>query len=338
MDKANGQNAPRPANPHDKRYKELFSHKKSFISLLKDCVKKQWVNDLDEESLTKTDNSFILQDFSEKEADVVYEAKLNGRTVVFYILLELQSSVDYLMPYRLLLYIVEILRHYYNNADVNKRDNKDFKFPVVFPIVFFSGKETWNVPLNLRDIFTNAEMFGNYALDFEYILVNAKGYDNESLKKFSSKLLGTILRLEKARNDLEFFSGIQDNLEYIGDFDEEEMRIFNLSIKLLDMAYGYNKGNDIKELLNENKIKEADRILCDIIEYAKHEKEELIAEGKSQGLSEGLSEGLSKGLSKGRLESLLEVAKAMLAKKYPIDTIIELTKLSRKQIEESCSL
>ena len=68
-------------------------------------------------------------------------------------MLELQSGVDYRMPYRLLLYIVEILRHYYNNADVRKRDNKDFKFPLVFPIVFFSGKETCTVPLNLRDLF-----------------------------------------------------------------------------------------------------------------------------------------------------------------------------------------
>ncbi len=209
---------------------------------------------------------------------------------------------------------MEILRHYYNAADVKKRDSRDFKFPVVFPIVFFSGKETWTVPLNLRDMFANAEIFGSYALNFEYMLVNAKGYDNESLKNFSSKLLGITLMLEKARNDVEFFSGIRDNLDDIEGFDEEEKRILSLCIKLLDMAYGYNKGNDIKEMLNENKVKEVDKMLCDIIENAKHEKEEL--------------------LSQGEFKKAKEIAKAMLAKKYPIDTIMELTKLSRKQIEE----
>ncbi len=55
-------------------------------------------------------------------------------------------------------------------------------------------------------------------------------------------------------------------------------------------------------------------MLSDIIEYAKQEKEEL--------------------RSQGRLESSLEIARNMLAKKYPIDTIMELTKLSKKQIEE----
>jgi hypothetical protein len=61
-------------NPHDKRHKELFSNKKAFLSLLQDGIQEPWAKGLDENSLTKTNNSFILQDFSEKEADIVYEA------------------------------------------------------------------------------------------------------------------------------------------------------------------------------------------------------------------------------------------------------------------------
>ena len=61
------------------------------------------------------------------------------------------------MPYRLLLYIVEILRDYYNHADVNARKRKSFKFPAVFPIIFYTGSGKWTVPQNLR------EMFDGYA-------------------------------------------------------------------------------------------------------------------------------------------------------------------------------
>jgi len=110
-------------NPHDVRLKELFRNKEAFISLLIDCVKPEWVDNLDINSLRRNDTSFILQDFKQKEADIVYEASLNNNKVIFYILLELQSKVDYRMPYRLLLYITEIIRHYYNNADV-KESNK----------------------------------------------------------------------------------------------------------------------------------------------------------------------------------------------------------------------
>jgi len=189
------------------------------------------------------------------------------------------------MPYRLLLYIVEILRHYYNHADVNERDNKDFQFPVVFPIVFFSGKDTWTVPFNLRDMFSNHGSFGNYVLNFEYMLVNAKGYDDDTLRNFSSKLLGLILMLEKAKNDVEFYSSIRDNLDSIETFDNEEKRVLSLCIKIMDIAYGYNKGEDIQRLLSENQIQEVDKMLCDVIEYAKVEKEELISQGISSVLS-----------------------------------------------------
>ena len=308
-------------NPHDKRHKELLSNKKSFLSLLRDCIKEPWVYKIDEDSITKTNNSFILQDFSEKEADIVYEATLNGKKVIFYILLELQSTIDYRMPYRLLLYIVEILRHYYNQADVNERDNKDFKFPVIFPIVFFSGKDTWTVPFNLKEMFSDYETFGDYVLNFEYMLVNAKGYDDTTLKSFSSKLLGLILMLEKAKNDLEFYSSIRDNLDSIETFDNEEKRVLGLCIKIIDIAYGYNKSEDIQRLLSENQIQEVDKMLCDIIENAKIEKEELI------------SKGIYQGISQGEIKAKLEVARKMLIENLPIDIVAKITELSKEQIE-----
>jgi len=308
-------------NPHDKRHKALFSNKKSFLSLLRDCINEPWVYELDEDSVTQTNNSFILQDFSEKEADIVYEATLNGSKVIFYILLELQNKVDYRMPYRLLLYIVEILRHYYNHADVNERDNKDFKFPVVFPIVFFSGRDTWTVPPNLRGMFENQESFGKYALDFEYMLVDAKGYDNDMLRGFSSTLLGLVLMLEKSKNDVEFYSGIKDNLGSIETLDNEEMRILNMCVKIMDMAYGYNKGDDIGRLLNENRIPEVDKMLCDVIEYAKVEKVEIAARAKLEGKLEG------------KLEAMLDVARNLLRMNLPEENIIAATGLTANEIE-----
>ena len=126
--------------PHDTRLKELFGNKEAFISLLRDCIKADWVDDLDEESLKRSNKSFVLQDFKKQEADVVYEAALKngGDKVIFYILLENQRKVDHRMSYRLLLYIVEVLRDYYNQSDVKERKRKDFRFPAVYPIVFYN--------------------------------------------------------------------------------------------------------------------------------------------------------------------------------------------------------
>jgi len=97
-------------NQHDKGYKFLLSSKRVFIELLRSFIKHEWVNDIDEANVVKVDKSYILQDFADKEADLVYRVKLKDKEVIFYILMELQSTVDYQMPYRLLLYMVEIWR------------------------------------------------------------------------------------------------------------------------------------------------------------------------------------------------------------------------------------
>ena len=309
-------------NPHDKRFKELFSNKKSFLSLLRDCVKDDWVNNLDEDSLKKSEKSFILQDFSELEADIVYEASLDGKKIIFYILQELQSVVDFRMQYRLLLYIVEILRDFYNHSNIDERDNKEFKFPVVFPIVFYSGSGTWTVPLSLNQMFDGYKRFGSHVLNFDYMLVDAKGFNENDLKALSSRLLAAVLLMEKSKNNIEFYDNIRKSLSDIKDFDTEEMRIFNLFIKIMDLAYGENRSKEIQVMLNKNEIEEVDRMLCDLVENAQREnaqrqKEELRANGKLEG----------------KLEEKLEIAKAMLLEKLPIELIIRVTKLTKEQIE-----
>ena len=125
-------------DPRDTRLSELFGNKEAFISFLRDCVKPEWIDDLDDGSLRRSPKQYVLQDFKKKAADVVYEATLkNGKEkIIFIVLQENQSRVDYRMPYRLLLYIVEILRDYYNHADTKERKRKNFKFPAVVPIVF----------------------------------------------------------------------------------------------------------------------------------------------------------------------------------------------------------
>ncbi|HQA59209.1 MAG TPA: Rpn family recombination-promoting nuclease/putative transposase, partial [Acetivibrio sp.] len=105
---------------HDLGYKHLLTHKKTFIQLLRSFVKEDWVNEIDESQVMLVDKSYILQDFREKESDIVYRLKIKDRNVIFYCLLELQSSVDYQMPIRLLFYMIEIWRDILKNTENHK--------------------------------------------------------------------------------------------------------------------------------------------------------------------------------------------------------------------------
>ena len=62
-------------------------------------------------------------------------------------------------------------------------------------------------------------------------------------------------------------------------------------------------------------------MLCDIIENAKAEREELIEQGVAQGVAQGKQEGM------------IEAAKNMLAEGFPVELIVRLTKLTKEDVE-----
>jgi hypothetical protein len=80
-------------NPNDKGYKYLLSKEKFFLEMLDTFVNAGWVSQIDAQSITRIDHSYILPDFSGREADLVYWLKIKGQEVIFYLLLELQSTV-----------------------------------------------------------------------------------------------------------------------------------------------------------------------------------------------------------------------------------------------------
>ena len=75
-------------------------------------------NLIKEEDLILVDKSYILSDFEEEESDILYKVNINGEEVIFYVLLEFQSKVDFQMPMRLLFYMTEVWRDVLKNTDI----------------------------------------------------------------------------------------------------------------------------------------------------------------------------------------------------------------------------
>ncbi|EKQ58023.1 MULTISPECIES: transposase [unclassified Clostridium] len=75
-------------NIHDRSYKDLYSNKIVFLNLVRDMLKAPWARDLNEENLVLVDKQYILSDYEENEADIVYKAYVDGKEVIFYTLLE----------------------------------------------------------------------------------------------------------------------------------------------------------------------------------------------------------------------------------------------------------
>lgn len=99
-------------NIHDKTYKSFFENSQIFLEMLQSFVRETWTFNLSAEELRQDKSYYVIRDYEEMEADIVYSTEIEGREVFFYILLELQSTVDYSMPIRLFTYTAEIWRKY----------------------------------------------------------------------------------------------------------------------------------------------------------------------------------------------------------------------------------
>lgn len=308
--------------PHDTRLKELFENKPAFISFLRDCVKLAWTDDIDEENLKRSPKSFILQDFRKKETDILYEAKLKNskEKVFFYVLLENQSRVDYRMNYRLLLYIVEILRDYYNHADVNERKRRDFKFPAVVPLVFYTGRDKWTAAATLKEMFAGYERFGDNLLDFTYTLVDAKNYDEENVKNFSSKLLKIMMLLERSRGFDEAIETAKRHKNEIWELNDEERRVLDTALDILEEVYGGGEKFNLKEILHHKNTGRVNNMLTDVINNGK----KLIKKSRAEGRAEARSEAYAEKI---------EMAKDMIVNGEPIEKIAKYLRLTIEQVE-----
>ena len=94
------------------------------------------------------------------------------------------------------------------------------------------------------------------------------------------------------------------------------------------------ENEDIKEAGEElERISQDERIRREVLnaEIARRDNEQRMYEAKRNGREEGLVTGRKEGKIEGRKEAKLEDAKKMLEKKIPIETIVEITGLTKDE-------
>lgn len=128
---------------HDRGYQSLLSCVRLSQELGDGHVEQEWKAHLELDRAEKVPKSFVLESYLEKESDILYRAPLRDGFVYLYILVDHQSTVDFLMAFRLLIYVVEVWKCVFENTAERVRKQKDFRLPPVFPIVLYHGGPAW---------------------------------------------------------------------------------------------------------------------------------------------------------------------------------------------------
>ena len=194
----NTQDAEEQNQKHDAGYKKILSSKENFLRFIERYVHEPWTADISSDDVELVNKSFVTDEYRLLDSDVIYKLKIGNSDVYFYFLIELQSGVDFTMPFRLLKYMVALLDDIFQKTPENVRSLKGFRLPAVVPIIFYNGDDNWTQVRKFSGYTKNAEIFGDCIIDFRYLLFDLKRTDDSALLS-PEQLLDAVFSFDKAR-------------------------------------------------------------------------------------------------------------------------------------------
>lgn len=291
-------------NEHDKVFREVLSIKEEALSLINKAIKsKKEIK----EDIELFNSRFVTSKYKDKESDIVYKVKNKN---IFFVI-EHQSTIDYSMPYRMMQYAIEIMRIIVDEKE-NKKKKKDYTYPLIIPIIIYTGDKEWNTKLSMKEMIEEVEWYGEKE---EISLVDINEYTKEELLE-EKNILSKVMLLEKSKNKIEFMKNIDKILQ-----TTEDKNIEKLKNIIRYKAYGVLEQEETEQLLGKVKdIKEENNMtLAERIKRnEREEKMRIRKEGKKEG----------------RVQERFEIVMNMLKKEIGIEDIENMIGVPKEEIEK----
>jgi len=287
---------------HDRLIKNILQDKKEATQFINQFVEPR--EKVKEEELIRYTNSYVTKKYKSKEADLVY--KLKNQDVFF--LIEHQSSIDNNMPYRMLNYCLDIMQEWSRNKKVGKNTS----YPIVVPIVIYTGNQKWKMPKNFREKRIGDYVFERYKIDLEYNFIDINKIPRQILLQKDS-MFSCIMFLEKAERTKE----LVENLEIMIQSTQNE-KILKELVNIISYLLENVLEEEIQQKLLakiERKVGEKD---MDRLEY----------------LIQKLKEERRRDIQQGKETSRKIIAKNMLNKQLDEKIILETTEIKKEELEK----
>jgi predicted transposase/invertase (TIGR01784 family) len=258
---------------------------------------------IDFSTLKLEKESFIEKKLKASISDALFSVRFNNTEGYIYLLLEHQSRPDHFMALRLFRYMLNICNRH---LTINKHAKL---LPLVYPLVFFNGKEAYTAPLNLWELFSNHKLAKEIWTN-DYQLINVQNIPDEELKKKAwSGILQFFMKHIHERNLLKKWEEIADLLP-----------------ELVKIEVGYDYIESIL-FYTLTRINKDDKIsLHKMLTTTLNEEkgEELMASLAKHWYDEGIQEGVEKGIEKTAIN--------MLNSNLDLKLICQVTGLSMHEI------
>ena len=173
----------------------------------------------DIEDVSEKYQAFLGVEFESDTIKKVYIRRTNGtieKEVYVLSLIEHKSDIDYDVAMQLLRYMCVIWQDYkvtQNKIQEGSSRRKNFRYPLIIPIVYYEGKRRWTADLNLKNRIEFSEEMGKYIPDFTYQVVSVRQYTNEELsEKHDEMSLVMLINKIQTEEDLSEFRKVSEEM------------------------------------------------------------------------------------------------------------------------------
>ena len=247
--------------------------------------------------------------------------KTDDRYTYLVLGIENQSHVHYAMPVRSMLYdAMQLEKQVRDLASQHRKEGKngtseeylsgmrkeDRLSPVITLVINFGGKK-WDAPLSLREMYgEQPEKVLPFIQDYRVFMIDPMEMSDNDLQKLNSSLREVLAyikyqrdkaRMEKLLNEDSKFSCLETNAALVIN------AMTNAGIAIDPNKEAVNMCEAIRQMVDE-------------------------------GIMLGEKRGEERGEKRGEMQKTLAIARRMLEKNYPIEQVVDLTMLTKQEVEE----
>ena len=300
-------------------------------SLLENYLPESVLKLIDLSEIEAEKDTMIEEELTDLFSDLIYRVKINNRAAYLYLLFEHKSYPEKKIALQLLKYI----RAFW---ELKAKQESGGKLPLVIPLVFYHGRQQWQIGLSLADLLDEIPVeIKGYIPDFQYIIYDFSAESEEEIKGVTE--LRIFLHLVKTIfSGLEFSQKLGEIIELFNEISDEgkAQRYFEVVISYVMHAREGIEAEELLQIASEVSAERGEMIMT-IAEKLKREGrqeglEKGIIEGIRKGKHEGIIEGMKEGIIEGKQEGKIEIARKMLKSGMGIEQVIQLTELTEARI------
>jgi len=296
-------------SPHDKLFKLVYSRPAQAAAYFERFLPAGAVARLDLDRLELIPGSFVDDALAERHTDLLFRAPLRpeassdvatesaGQEALVYLLFEHQSTVDALMAFRLLRYMLRIWERWLADASHAR------SLPPIIPLVLYQGEREWRAATSFEALVPDATGdLLRFTPRFDFLLTSLGALPEPSLTAVRdgvSRLALLMLRDGRA----------PDILSRLADWKASllEAQVLQLLAGFLEYLLSVQDALDpralgvsLRDTLNPQAEFTAMTVAEKLIEQG-------IAKGRAEGIATGRAEGIAKGIAKGQRATLLRL-------------------------------